>query len=72
VARLNGELVKIVRQPDFGQKLAAQGAEVIGSSPETFGEHLKAETARWAKIIRQANIRNEGSRLATALPHPAR
>ena len=60
VARLNGELVKIVRQPEFVQKLAAQGAEVIGSSPESFGEHLKTETARWAKIIKEANIRNEG------------
>jgi hypothetical protein len=47
--RLNAKLVKIVRNPDFVQKLAAQRANVIGSSPERFGEHLKMETARWLK-----------------------
>jgi tripartite-type tricarboxylate transporter receptor subunit TctC len=60
VAKLNAELVKIVRQPDFVKTLATQGADAIGSSPERFGEHLKAETARWAKIIREANIRSDG------------
>ena len=59
VARLNSEMVKIVRNPDFAQKLAAQGADAIGSSPEQFGEHLRAETARWAKIIREAKIRTD-------------
>jgi tripartite-type tricarboxylate transporter receptor subunit TctC len=59
IGRLNAELVKIARQPDFVQKLAAQGAEVIGSSPERFGAHLKAEISRWARIIREAGIRSE-------------
>jgi tripartite-type tricarboxylate transporter receptor subunit TctC len=59
ISRLNAEFVKIVRNPDFVQKLAAQGADVIGSSPESFGEHLKMETARWAKIIREAKIKGE-------------
>ena len=59
VTRLNSELVKIARQPDFAQRLAAQGAEIVASSPERFGEHLKMETARWAKIIKEANIKGE-------------
>jgi tripartite-type tricarboxylate transporter receptor subunit TctC len=59
VARLNAELVKIVRQPDFVKTLGAQGAVAIGSSPEHFGAYLKSETARWAKIIKEANIRSD-------------
>jgi hypothetical protein len=57
--RLNAKLVRIVRNPDFVQKLAAQRANVIGSSPERFGEHLKMETTALAKIISDANIKGE-------------
>ncbi len=56
IARLNTELVKIVRGPDFVLGLAAEGAEPVASTPEYFGDFIKKETARWAKIIKDANI----------------
>ena len=58
VARLNTELVKIVRTPAFLQRLNAEGGEAVGSTPEYFGDFIKKETARWAKIIKEANIRS--------------
>ena len=56
VSRLNSELVKIVRTPDFVQSLAAEGGDPVASSPEYFGDFIRKETARWAKIINVANI----------------
>lgn len=58
VARLNTELVKIARTPEFLQRLNAEGGEAVGSTPEYFGDFIKQETARWAKIIKEANIRS--------------
>lgn len=33
--------------------------DVVGSTPEQFGAFMKSETAKWARIIREANIRAE-------------
>ncbi len=57
IARLNSELVKVLRQPDMREKLQQEGGEAVGSSPEQFTEHIKAELVRWAKIIKEANVR---------------
>ena len=56
IARLNTELVKIVRTPEFTSSLAAEGADVVAGSPEAFGAFLKAEIVRWAGVIREAKI----------------
>ena len=56
VARLNSELVKIVRSPDFLESLTAEGAQAVASSPEYFGDFIKTEIARWAKVIKEAKI----------------
>ena len=59
IARLNSELVKIVkivRTPEFSQSLAAEGAVPVASTPEFFGECIKTETKRWARITKAANI----------------
>lgn len=56
IFRLNSELVKITRRPEFLQRLTAEGGEAVGSSPEQFGDYIKIETARWAKVIKEANI----------------
>lgn len=57
IFRLNAELVKITRRPEFLQRLTAEGGEAIGSTPEQFGDYIKLETANWAKIIKEANIK---------------
>lgn len=57
IARLNAELVKILRRPDVHQKVSADGGEVVGSSPEQFAQHIKVELRRWAKIVKEANVR---------------
>lgn len=57
VARLHTEFVKVLQTPEVKEKLVAQGTDPVGSTPEEFGAFMKAETAKWARVIREANIR---------------
>lgn len=59
VTRLGANMVKILRQPDIAERLASQGTETIASTPESFAEHLKIETAKWARVVKQAGIKAE-------------
>ena len=59
IDRLNGEIVKALRDPQIVDQLAAQGIEVIGSTPEEFQELIKTHLAKWARVVREANIRLE-------------
>ncbi len=56
VARLNGELGRIVAAPDTRERLTAGGFDPITSTPERFGEFIKSETARYAKTIKDAKL----------------
>lgn len=57
VERLNAELVKALRQEDVRARFALIGAEPVGSSPQELAATLTTETARWAKIVRERNIK---------------
>ena len=59
VARLNLEINKALRQPEVSERLAAEGAEVIGGTPEEFTAHIRDELARVRKILRDGGIRME-------------
>ena len=59
IDRLHETIVKALRQPEVAKRLAAEGAEVIGSTPEEFGAHIKTELARVAAVVRAAGIRME-------------
>lgn len=56
INRLYTEIVKILRMPDIKERLSSQGADPVGNSPEEFGAFMKAETAKWARVIKEANI----------------
>ena len=57
VTRLNADIVKILRMQDVRERFAADGSEVVGSSPETFGVHIRSEVAKWSKVSKQAGVR---------------
>lgn len=59
VAALNGYIVKALRAPELSDRFAGEGMEVIASSPEQFGTYLKAELARWAKVVKESGMRAE-------------
>lgn len=57
VAKLSGEIVKILRMPEIRQRLSALGAEPAGSTPEEFAAHIKAEILKWAEVVRRSGAR---------------
>ncbi len=57
--RIYEEVVKLLRSPELKELLIAQGAEPVGSTPEQFADFMKSETAKWARVIKEANIRPE-------------
>jgi len=57
IVKMNAELLKILQRPDLKERLAAEGADPLGSTPEQFGAHIKTEMERWAKVVKAANIR---------------
>jgi tripartite-type tricarboxylate transporter receptor subunit TctC len=57
VARLNAEMVKIIRSPEIIDRFAKAGVDPVGSSADEFGAFLRAEVARWAKVVQDANIK---------------
>jgi tripartite-type tricarboxylate transporter receptor subunit TctC len=59
VQRLNAESTKIISSPDVTDKFLKQGVEPRPGTPEQFGELVKSEVARWAKVIKDAGIKSE-------------
>jgi tripartite-type tricarboxylate transporter receptor subunit TctC len=59
VTRLNSELVRALRLPDVREKLLSQSTEPVGNTPQEFGAFMKSEHAKWAKVIKAANVRVE-------------
>ena len=57
VARLNTEMVKIMRTAEVTDRFNKAGVDVVASTPEYFSEFLKSEVARWAKVVQDANIK---------------
>jgi len=56
VLKLNAEIVKVLGQPDIRYALGREGYEPIGDTPEQFAVLIKAEVARYARLVRAAGI----------------
>ena len=59
ITRLNAELVKAAKLPDIAERMATDGGEALGSTPDEFARHLATEMSRWQNVVREANIRLE-------------
>ena len=49
--------MKILAQPDIKERIAGEGAEVVGSTPAEFAAFLKTDIARWAPLIKQSGAK---------------
>jgi len=57
VARLNAEINAILKDPEVVKKMQAQGFDLVGGTPEDFGTLKKADTDRWAPVIKQVGLK---------------
>jgi len=56
IAKLNADIVAVLKSPDVSERLAAQGADVAATSVEEFARFLTAEHARWSAAVKAANV----------------
>ena len=57
--RLTAEVARAVRSPQAAERLGEQGFEASGAGPEQFAPYIRDEIARYARIIKEANIKVE-------------
>ncbi|MGH8567245.1 MAG: Bug family tripartite tricarboxylate transporter substrate binding protein [Gammaproteobacteria bacterium] len=57
IDRYHRELVKILREPAVRKRLTDIQFEIVASTPEAFGEYIRWETPRWAKVIRDTGAK---------------
>jgi tripartite-type tricarboxylate transporter receptor subunit TctC len=57
VARLNGELAKIMHAPEMKEKLDAMATDPVTSTPEEFEGLIQREIAKWGAVVRQAGLK---------------
>jgi tripartite-type tricarboxylate transporter receptor subunit TctC len=57
IARLNAEMNAILRQPDVVEKMRASGFDLIGGTPEDFGNLIRRETETWTPVIRKLGLK---------------
>jgi len=59
VSKVHADIVQIAEQADVRERIAQLGLEVSLNSPEEFAVVIRSDTAKWAKVIRAANIKAE-------------
>jgi tripartite-type tricarboxylate transporter receptor subunit TctC len=59
VERLHQQIVKVLDHHDIVKRFAADGADAVDSTPKEFAAHIKAETVKWARVIKEAGIKGE-------------
>ncbi len=59
VGKVHADVVKVLQDAGVSEKLSAMGATAVGNTPEQFGRAMRADSEKWGRLIREANIRAE-------------
>ena len=58
ITLLHKETVAVLKQPDIIERITQDGGTPVGNTPQAFAQGIRDETAKWAKVIKDANIKN--------------
>ena len=56
-AKIAADIARVLKQPEMRERFIAQGADPVASTPEQFGEHMRVETAKWARLVKASGAR---------------
>jgi tripartite-type tricarboxylate transporter receptor subunit TctC len=56
VAKINGELVRMLKVPEVHRRISEEGADPVGSTPDAFANRVKNEITKWTKVIKTSGI----------------
>jgi tripartite-type tricarboxylate transporter receptor subunit TctC len=59
VDTLNREINRAIQLPDVRERLVGLGTEIAGGTPEALGETIRAEVAKWSKLVKDRNLKFE-------------
>jgi tripartite-type tricarboxylate transporter receptor subunit TctC len=59
ITRIHGDVTRTLQDKEIRDKIVGMGADVVGNTPEQFGKFWRDESDKWARVIREANIRAE-------------
>ncbi len=57
VMKLNQEILRVLKAPEFRERLVADAIEPIGTTPEQFGDYIKSELVKWSKVVKEARVK---------------
>jgi tripartite-type tricarboxylate transporter receptor subunit TctC len=57
INRLNGELIKALKDSEFEARLRGMGLEIFGTTPDQFAKLIRDDNAKWAKVIKATGAR---------------
>ena len=55
--RIQAEIARTLMLPDIKERFARDGIEPVGSTPEQFAAHIRAERVKWEKVVKAAGIK---------------
>jgi tripartite-type tricarboxylate transporter receptor subunit TctC len=59
LAKIHADVIRALQNPGVPEKFSAMGATVIGNTPEQFGASMRADSAKWGRLIKETGIRAE-------------
>ena len=59
IGKIHAAVIKVPQDARVSERLAAMGATAVGNTPEQFGRAMRADSEKWGRLIREANIRAE-------------
>ena len=59
VARLNAEILRVLKIPEVKERLENVGFEIVGGTPEAFAQYIRSEIEKWARVVKASGIKAE-------------